>query len=58
MTAGVIISSRHTHCRQEKNASTIKRELKQLREGGHIETHPDRYYVRVASERDRRSSPL
>lgn len=57
---GVHISQKDViaHFRREKNASTIKRDLKELRDGGQIETHPDGYYVRVASERDRRSSPL
>lgn len=57
---GVHISQKDViaHFRREKNASTIKRDLKELRDGGHIETHPDGYYVRVASERDRRSRPL
>lgn len=35
-----------THFRRDKNASTIKRDLKQLRDGGKIETHPDGYYTR------------
>jgi len=57
---GVHISQKDViaHFRREKNASTIKRDLKQLREGGLIEPRPDGYYVRVANERDRRSSPL
>ncbi len=35
------------HFRREKNASTIKRDLKQLRDGGQIETHLDGHYVSV-----------
>ena len=38
------------HFRREKDASTIKRDLKQLREGGQIETHPDGYYTRAKSK--------
>jgi len=37
-----------THFRREKHESTIKRDLKQLRDGGQIETHPDGYYVRAS----------
>jgi len=46
---GVRISQKDAiaHFRREKNASTIKRDLKQLRDGNMIETHPDGYYVRV-----------
>jgi hypothetical protein len=35
------------HFRGKLHASTIKRDLKELRDGGQIETHPDGYYVRV-----------
>ena len=46
---GVHISQKDAiaHFRREKNASTIKRDLKELRDGGQIETHPDGYYLRV-----------
>ncbi|NLE58450.1 MAG: response regulator [Planctomycetes bacterium] len=33
------------HFRRDKTPSTIKRDLKQLRDGKLIETHPDGYYV-------------
>jgi len=35
--------------RRDRNASTIKRGLNELRDAGHIETHPDGYYVRTPS---------
>ena len=35
------------HFRRDKNASTIKRDLKQLRDGNLIETHLDGHYVSV-----------
>jgi DNA-binding response OmpR family regulator len=35
------------HFRREKNASTIKRDLKELRAGGQIETHSGGYYIRT-----------
>ena len=37
------------HFRREKNPSTIKRDLKQLRDSGHIETPADVYYVRMGT---------
>lgn len=39
------------HFRREKNASTIKRDLKELRDSGQIETHPDGFYVRARKSR-------
>jgi DNA-binding response OmpR family regulator len=46
---GVRISQKNViaHFRREKNASTIKRDLKELRDGGQIGTHPDGYYIRA-----------
>jgi len=45
---GVRISQKDViaHFRREKNASTIKRDLKQLREEALIATHEDGYYLR------------
>lgn len=45
---GVRISQKDViaHFRREKTASTIKRDLKELRNGGQIETHPDGYFRR------------
>ena len=37
------------HFRRDKNASTIKRDLKQLRDGNLIETHPDGHYIRMTT---------
>ena len=34
--------------RRDRNASTIKRDLREMRDGGQIETHPDGYYVRAS----------
>lgn len=38
------------HFRREKNASTIKRDLKQLRDSGHIKTHEDGYYTHTQNK--------
>jgi len=48
---GVRISQKDiiVHLRREKNPSTTKCDLKQLRDGGHIETHADGYYVRTGT---------
>jgi CheY-like chemotaxis protein len=50
---GVHISQKNViaHFRREKNPSTIKRDLKELRERGQIETHPDGYYVSVREKK-------
>lgn len=49
---GVQISQKDViaHFRRDKNASTIKRDLKQLRDNGRIETHPDGYYTRAKAK--------
>ena len=39
------------HFRRQWNASTIKRDLKALRDVGLIETHPDGYYIRRSEGR-------
>lgn len=38
------------HFRRDWHPSTIKRDLKELRNGGQIETHPDGYYTRAKSK--------